>query len=91
LQRELQGLIESQRGAIPAAAVAAAFEQCASLLPENSALLPQVEQLARGLRHRTAAYIGEEALRRVVTSLRQSSDRIGAGIEARDKRLRQKR
>jgi hypothetical protein len=27
----------------------------------------------------------------VVRSLRQSSDRIGAGIEARDKRLRQKR
>jgi hypothetical protein len=91
LQGELQRLIESHPGAIPAVAVAEAFERCGSSLPEDSSMLRQFEQLAHGLRGRSARYIGEEPIRRVIRNLRRRSDMIGTGIEARDARLRQKR
>jgi hypothetical protein len=72
-------------------AVAEAFERCASLLPAGSDLLRQLARLSQGLRSRSAAYIGEESIRRVIGNLRARSDRIGRGIETRDAKLRQKR
>jgi hypothetical protein len=91
LQSELQGLIDSNPGAVPSVAVAEAFERCGSLLPPESGLLDQIVRLAQGLRSRSAAHIGEESIRRVIGSLRERSDKIGSGIEARDAKLRQKR
>jgi hypothetical protein len=91
LQSDLQDLIDSHPGTVPSVAVAEAFERCGSLLPEESDLLGQLERLSQGLRSRSAAHIGEDSLRRVVRALRQRSDKIGSGIEARDAKLRQKR
>jgi hypothetical protein len=91
LQSDLQGLIEAHPGAVPSAAVAEAFERCGSLLPAESDLLGQLGRLARGLRSRSAAHIGEESIRRVIGTLRERSDKLGRMIEARDARLRQKR
>ena len=91
LQGELQGLIESHPGAVPSLAVAEAFKRCGSLLPPESDLQRQLQRLSEGLRSRSAAYIGEESIRRVISTLRQRSDKIGRGIETRDARLRQKR
>ena len=91
LQSELQGLIDSHPGAIPSVAVAEAFERCGSLLPPESDLLRQLERLSQGLRSRSAAHIGEEAIRRVIRTLRERSDKIGRRIETRDAKLREKR
>jgi hypothetical protein len=94
LQRDLQHLIDSHSGTIPAESVAEAFERSGSLLPAGSKLLVNLERFAQGLRGRSAGYVGEEQMRRVVAHLRQRSDtksQVGAGIEARDARLRQKR
>lgn len=91
LQGELQGLIESHPGTVPSSAVAEAFGRCGSLLPPESDLQRQLERLSEGLRSRSAAHIGEESVRRVISTLRLRSDKIGRGIETRDARLRQKR
>jgi hypothetical protein len=91
LQSDLQGLIESHPGTVPSVAVAEAFERCGSLLPPESDLQRQLQRLSAGLRSRPAAHIGEESIRRVISTLRQRSDTIGSGIEARDAKLRQKR
>ena len=91
LQGELQGLIESHPGTVPSLAVAEAFDRCGSVLPRESELRPQLERLSEGLKSRSAAHIGEESIRRVISTLRQRSDKIGRGIETRDARLRQKR
>ena len=91
LQSDLRGLIDSHPGTVRSADVAEAFERCASLLPPESDLLHQLGRLAQGLRSRSAAHIGEESIRRVMSTLRQRSDTIGRGIETRDARLRQKR
>ncbi len=91
LQSDLQGLIESHPGAVPSVAVAEAFQRGGSLLPPESELQRQFQRLSEGLRRRSAAHIGEESIRRVISALRQRSDTIGSGIEARDARLRQKR
>ena len=80
LQSELQDLIDSHPGTVPCVAVAEAFERCGSLLPQESDLLRQIERLSQGLRNRSAAHIGEDALRRVISTLRQRSDTIGSGI-----------
>ncbi len=90
LQSDLQGMIDSHHGTVPSVAVAEAFERCGSLLPEESDLLRQLGRLSQGLRSRPAAHIGEGAIRRVISTLRQRSDKVGGGIEARDARLRQK-
>ena len=91
LQSDLQGLIEAHPGAVPSLGVAEAFERCGSILPSESDLQHQLQRLSEGLRSRTAAHIGEESIRRVISTLRQRSDKIGSGIEARDAKLRQKR
>jgi len=91
LQSDLLRLIESHRGTVPSGAVAEAFERCRSLLPPESDLLRQLQRPSEGLRSRSAAHIGEESIRRVISTLRQRSDKIGSGIEARDAKLRQKR
>ena len=91
LQSDLQGLIDSHPGTVPSVAVAEAFERCGSLLPPESDLLRQLQRLSEGLRSRYAAHIGEESIRRVISTLRQRSDKIGSGIEARDAKLRRKR
>ena len=91
LQSDLQGLIDSHPGAIPSVAVAAAFERCGSLLPPESGLLRELMRLSQGLRSRSAAHIGEESIRRVISSLRERSDKIGSRIETRDAKLRRKR
>ena len=90
LQSDLRGLIDSHPGTVRSADVAEAFER-ASLLPPESDLLHQLGRLAQGLRSRSAAYIGEEAIRRVIGSLRERSDKIGRRTETRDAKLRQKR
>jgi hypothetical protein len=91
LQSDLRGLIESHPGAVPSIAVAETFERCASLLPQESALLGDLKRLAQGLRTRSAAHISEESIRRVITTLRDRSDKIGSRIETRNAKLRQKR
>ena len=91
LQSDLQGLIESHPGAVPSVAVAEAFERRGSLLPPESDLLHQLERLSQGLRSRSAAHIGEESIRRVISTLRERSDTIGSRIETRDAKLSQKR
>ena len=91
LQTELQDLIDAHPGTVPSVAVAEAFERCGSLLPAESDLLRQLERLARGLRSRSAAHIGEESIRHVIGTLRERSDKLGSRIENRDARLRQKR
>ena len=90
LQSDLRGLIDSHPGTVRSADVAEAFER-ASLRPPESDLLHQLGRLAQGLRSRSAAYIGEEAIRRVIGSLRERSDKIGRRTETRDAKLRQKR
>ena len=91
LQIDLQGLIDSHPGTVPSVAVAEAFERCGSLLPPESDLLSQLARLAQGLRSRSAAYIGEESIRRVIGTLRERSDKLGRWIEHRDAKLRRKR
>jgi hypothetical protein len=91
LQSDLQGLIDLHPGAVPSVAVAEAFERCGSMLPPESDLVGQLARLSQGLRSRSAAYVGEESIRRVIGSLRERSDKIGRGIETRDAKLRQKR
>ncbi len=91
LQLALQALIDQHAGTIPTAEVAEAFERSASALPRNSELRRHLEQLAEGLRRRRARHISEDSLRQVVRTLRQRSDKIGAGIEARDARLGRRR
>jgi hypothetical protein len=91
LQSDLQGLIDLHPGTVPSVAVAEAFERCGSMLPPESDLLGQLARLSQGLRSRSAAYVGEESIRRVIGSLRDRSDKIGRAIETRDARLRQKR
>ena len=91
LQSDLQGLINSHPGTVPPVAVAEALERCGSLLPTESDLLRQLARLAQGLRSRSAAHIGEEAIRRVIATLRERSDKLGRMMEARDAKLRQKR
>jgi hypothetical protein len=91
LQNDLRALIDSHPGAVPSVAVAEAFERCESLLPPESDMRRQFARLAQGLRSRSAAHIGEESIRRVISSLRERSDKIGSRIETRDAKLRQKR
>ena len=91
LQSDLQGLIDSHPGTVPSVAVAEAFKRCGSLLPPESDPLRQLARLSQGLRSRSAAYIGEESVRRVIGSLRERSDMLGSRIETRDAKLRQKR
>ena len=91
LQSDLQGLIDSHPGTVPSVAVAEAFERCGSLLPPESDLLRQIARLSQGLRSRSAAHISEASLRRVISNLRERSDKLGRRIETRDARLRQKR
>ena len=91
LQNDLRALMDLHPGTVPSVAVAEAFERCGSLLPAESDLLGQLARLSQGLRSRSAAYIGEEAIRRVIGSLRERSDKIGRRTETRDAKLRQKR
>jgi hypothetical protein len=91
LQSDLQGLIDSHPGTVPSVAVAEAFERSGSLLPPESELPRQLARLSQGLRSRSAAYIGEESIRRVIGTLRERSDKLGSRIETRDAKLKQKR
>lgn len=91
LQDDLQRLIDAHRGTVPSAAAAEAFERAGSQLPEGSELLRKLHSLAQGLRDRPARYIGEDSVRRVIGNLRRQSDLLGAGIEGRDRKLRERR
>jgi hypothetical protein len=91
LQSDLQDLLDSHPGTVPTVAVAEAFDRCGSLLPPESDSLRQLARLSQGLRSRSAAHIGEEAIRRVIGNLRERSDKLGSRIETRDAKLRQKR
>jgi hypothetical protein len=91
LQRILQELVEKHPGAVPSVVVADAFECCGSLLPQESELLQQFQLLSEGLRSRSASHIGEDSLRRVITALRDRSDKVASRVEARDLKLRRKR
>jgi hypothetical protein len=89
LTADLEALLGS--GPIPATEIAAAFEDATSALPAGSKLIGQLEQLAAQLRSRSAQHVGESAVRNIVARLRQRADKIGAGIEARDAKLRARR
>jgi hypothetical protein len=91
LQSDLRGLIDSHPGSVPSVPVGEAFERCLSSLPPESGLLGQLARLSQGLRSRSAAYIGEESIRRVIGSLRERSNKIGSRIQTRDAKQRQKR
>ena len=88
---DLEALIESSKGTIPTASVAAAFEKLASQLPSNSALLGQLQGLAAKLRAETSPQLAESRVRQVAVTLRRRSGDMGRWVDARDKRLSAKR
>lgn len=87
---ELERLIESSTGTIPTASVAAAFEQHASQLPANSALLGQFQGLAAKLRAEPSPGIAESRVRQVRATLRKREGDMGRWVDARDARLKTK-
>jgi hypothetical protein len=87
---DLEALVHSSTGTVPAAAVATAFERGISLLPPNSKLLPTFEGLARRLRGEGSGRIAESGLRQIVARMRREADEVGRWVEARDAKLRAK-
>src|SRR5437763_12377970 len=87
---DLEALIRSSTGTVPAARVLAAFEQAASSLPADSKLLATFNGLATRLRREGSGRIAESGLRQVVARLRREADDLGRQLEARDAQLRAK-
>lgn len=87
---DLEALIHSSPGSVPATAVLAAIEHGASLLPPGSKLLTTFEGLAARLRREGSGRIAESGLRQVAARLRREADELGRLIEARDAKLREK-
>ena len=87
---DCEAQIESA-GDISTAAVAAAFEQHTSLLPDESRLRPPLEGLAQKLQQNPSPVIAESRLRKVVASLRPKADDLGRWVEGRDAKLKNRR
>jgi len=87
---DCESQIESP-GEISTAAVADAFEQHTSLLPEDSQLRAPLEGLAQKLRQNPSPVIAESRLRKVVATLRPKRDDLGRWVEAREAKLRTRR
>ena len=87
---DCEAQIESP-GDISTAAVADAFEQNTSLLPEDSQLRAPLEGLAQKLRQNPSPVIAESRLRKVVATLRPKRDDLGRWVEGRDAKLRTRR
>jgi hypothetical protein len=87
---DLEALIRSSTGAVPAAQVLASFEQASSSLPADSKLRATFDGLAARLRRQGSGRIAESGLRQVVARLRREADDLGRQLEARDAQLRAK-
>src|SRR5436190_12798590 len=87
---DLEALIRSSSGTVPAADVLAAFERASSSLPPDSRLLATFNGLAERLRRQGSGRIAESGLRQVVARLRREADDLGRQLEARDAQLRAK-
>jgi hypothetical protein len=87
---ELEGLIRSSPGAVPAAQVLAVFEHASASLPDDSKVKAAFEGLAARLRKQGSGRIAESGLRQVVARLRREADDLGRQLEARDAQLRAK-
>lgn len=87
---DLESLIRSSPGAVPARDVLASFERAAASLPEDSKLLATFNGLAERLRRQGSGRIAESGLRQVVSRLRREADELGRQLEARDAQLRAK-
>ena len=87
---DCESQIESP-GDISTAAVADAFEQHTSLLPEDSRLRAPLEGLARKLRQNPSPVIAESRVRNVVATLRPKRDDLRRWVDARDAKLRTRR
>ena len=87
---DLEALASSSTvGTVPAADVAAVFEEHASLLPAQSQLLDQCQGLAAALR-RGPERTRVEGIRQIARKLRVKAEEFGRQLEARDARLRAK-
>jgi hypothetical protein len=87
---DLEALIHSSPGTVPATAVLAVIEQGSSLLPPNSKLRTTFEGLAARLRREGSGRIAESGLRQVAARLRREADELGRWIDARDAKLQEK-
>src|SRR5437763_4094524 len=87
---DLDALIRSSPGAVPAPDVLAAFERAASSLPADSKLLATFNGLATRLRREGSGRIAESGLRQVVARMRRDADDLARQLEARDTQLRAK-
>ncbi|HEX4671748.1 MAG TPA: hypothetical protein VH279_05750 [Solirubrobacteraceae bacterium] len=87
---DLEALIESSTGTVPAADVVKAFERGIALLPPNSKLEPTFEGLAKRLRNEGAGRIAESGLRQLHGRLRRDAEDVGRVVDARDEKLRAK-
>jgi hypothetical protein len=87
---DLDALIRSSPGSVPATAVLAVIEQGSSMLPRESKLLATFEGLAARLRREGSGRIAESGLRQVAARLRREADELGRVIDARDARLQEK-
>jgi hypothetical protein len=84
---DLEALIAASKGTVPTAAVAAAFEQHSSLLPESSTILGMFQGLAAKLRAEPSPHLAESGVRRITVRLRQREGDLGRWVEARGTRL----
>jgi hypothetical protein len=90
LVADLEALIESSTGSVPAADVVTAFEQAIALLPPNSQLSPTFQSLAQRLRREGSGRIAESGLRQLAARLRREADEVSRWVEARDAKLKAK-
>jgi hypothetical protein len=80
---------ETTVGTVPREDVASVFVRHSAKLPADSALLDQLDRLAKMIRQgptRTRA----EGLRQISRKMRIRADELGRSLEARDARLRSK-
>ncbi len=87
---DLEALIRSSSGTVPAPDMVAVFERASSGLPADSKLLATFEGLAQRLRRQGSGRIAESGLRQVVARLRREADELGRQLEGRDAQLRAK-
>ena len=87
---DLESLIRSSPGTVPAADVLATFERASAALPADSKLLATFQGLSERLRRQGSGRIAESGLRQVVARLRREADDLGRQLEARDAQLRAK-
>jgi hypothetical protein len=77
-------------GTVPTTEVADIFEGATARLPDDSKLKGQLAGLARRMRQDASGVIVGSKLRGLIMRLRRQADQLGAALEARDARLRQR-